>query len=403
MAAMNDKILFVDDEPSVLEGYKRLLGRDVHADTAIGGELGLAAIAETGPYAVVVSDMRMPQMDGAQFLAKVRDLSPTTVRLALTGYVDIDTAMAAVNEGNIFRFLTKPCSRENLVKAIDAALVQYHLLIAEKELLERTLRESVSVLTEVLSFSNPAAFSRAMRLRRFAQHVTGKLKKTSTWQFEIAAMLSQLGCVTLAPELVNAAYSGDQLSAEDQSKFDAHPAFAWEMVSRIPRLEAVAQMIACQNKPQFQVRARSEEEKQEIEFGIQLLQAGVMFEKYLSRGLNPMEAARGVRAALKTCDEAILRCLDDLVPSMPMHARDCAIADLAVGMTLQQDVFNDVGMLVVAKGQELTNQWIERLKGLSRLGVIGRRATVLIPASQSESSIQLDRCTAAVAVLAANR
>ncbi len=77
--------------------------------------------------------MRMPQMDGAQFLAKVRDLSPTTVRLALTGYVDIDTAMAAVNEGNIFRFLTKPRSKENLLKAIDAALAQYHLINTETQ------------------------------------------------------------------------------------------------------------------------------------------------------------------------------------------------------------------------------------------------------------------------------
>ena len=209
---MNDKILFVDDEPSVLEGYKRLLGRDFPADTAVGGALGLAAIAKSGPYAVVISDMRMPQMDGAQFLAKVRDLAPATVRLALTGYVDIDTAMAAVNEGNIFRFLTKPCSKENLLKAIEAALAQYHLLNAEKELLERTLRGSVSVLTEVLSFSNPAAFGRAMRLRRFVQHVAEKLRLESTWKFEIAAMLSQLGCVTLAPELMNAAYSGDRLS-----------------------------------------------------------------------------------------------------------------------------------------------------------------------------------------------
>jgi DNA-binding NtrC family response regulator len=59
-------------------------------------------------------------MDGAQFLAKVRDLSPTIVRLALTGYADIDTAMAAVNENNIFRFLTKPCSKENLLRAVSS-------------------------------------------------------------------------------------------------------------------------------------------------------------------------------------------------------------------------------------------------------------------------------------------
>src|ERR1700723_1249547 len=99
---MTQKILFVDDEPSVLEGYKRMLGRDLPIDTAVGGTLGLAAIAERGPYAVVISDMRMPQMDGAKFLARVRDLAPATVRLALTGYADIETAMSAVNEGSIF-------------------------------------------------------------------------------------------------------------------------------------------------------------------------------------------------------------------------------------------------------------------------------------------------------------
>ncbi len=378
---MNDKILFVDDEPSVLEGYKRLLGRDVPVDTAVGGALGLAAIAEMGPYAVVISDMRMPQMDGAQFLAKVRDLSPATVRLALTGYVDIDTAIAAVNEGNIFRFLTKPCSKENLLKAIAAALAQYHLLNAEKELLEQTLRGSVTVLTEVLSFSNPAAFGRAMRLRRFVQHVAQKLGLGSTWKFEIAAMLSQLGCVTLAPELINAAYSSDQLSRGDQSKFDAHPAVAAEMLSRIPRLEAVVQMIANQNRPRYQVEAKNPAERQDIEFGVQLLQAGVTFERYLGRGLSPTEAAERVRADLKDCDSAILQCLDDLAPSMPMQARECAVTELAVGMTLQQDLSNSVGLLIVAKGQELTYQWIERLKGLSRLGVIGRRVSVLIPQS----------------------
>ena len=376
---MTGKVLFVDDEALVLEGYKRLLGRNIAIDTAVGGALGLAAIAEAGPYAVVISDMRMPQMDGAQFLTKVREIAPTTVRLALTGYVDIDTAMAAVNEGNIFRFLTKPCSKDNLLSAIEAALAQYQLLKAEKELLEQTLRGSVRLLTEVLSFSNPAAFGRAMRLRRFVQHVAEKLALESTWQFEIAAMLSQLGCVTLAPELVHAAYAGDRLSPDDQQKFDAHPEVAWEMLSRIPRMEPIAHMIANQNTPNCQVEAGTPAERHDIEFGIQLLQAGVTFERYLGRGFSPTESAGKVRADLKGCDDAILKCLDDLAPSMPMLARDCAVSDLAAGMILQQNVCNSVGLLIVAMGQELTYQWIERLKGLSKLGVIGRRVTVGMP------------------------
>jgi len=376
---MTQKILFVDDEPSVLEGYKRLLGRDVSADTAVGGAMGLAAIAATGPYAVVVSDMRMPQMNGAQFLAKVRDIAPTTVRMALTGYSDIDTTMAAVNEGNIFRFLSKPCSKEHLQKAIEAALEQHRLLIVEQELLEQTLRGSVNVLAEVLSFSNPAAFGRAMRLRRIVQHVAGTLTLKSVWQFEIAAVLSQLGCVTLSPELINAAYAGDRLNPEDQKKFDSHPTLAWEMLSRIPRMDAIAQMILNQNNQYPHVEANNLEEKRVIEFGIQLLQVGVAFEQYLGRGFKPTEAARMVRANLKGCDAAILECLDNLAPSIPLQARECDISHLAVGMILQQDLSNSVGLLIVPKGHELTYQWIERLKGLSKLGVIGRSVKVWMP------------------------
>jgi DNA-binding NarL/FixJ family response regulator len=376
---MNEKILFVDDEPSVLEGYKRLLGRELSIDTAVGGGLGLEAIAESGPYAVVISDMRMPQMDGAQFLAKVRDVAPSTVRLALTGYADTDTAMAAVNEGNIFRFLTKPCSKENLSKAIEAALAQHRLINAEKELLEQTLRGSVTVLSEVLSFSNPAAFGRAMRLRRFVLHVANKLQLKSSWQFEIAAMLSQLGCVTLSPELMNAAYAGERLAPEDQKKYDAHPAVAWEMLSRIPRMEPVAKMIANQNNPHPQIETGNAEEKREIAFGIQLLQAGLAFEGWVNRGISPMEAAQRVRASLKDCDRSILQCMEDIAPSVPTRVQECAVPDLAVGMILQQDLNNPVGLLIMAKGQELTYQWIERLKALSKIGVIGRRVKVCVP------------------------
>ncbi|PYX95051.1 MAG: hypothetical protein DMG71_10630, partial [Acidobacteria bacterium] len=132
---MSEKILFVDDEPAVLEGYKRLLHKEFSIDTAVGGVEGLTAIAQRGPFAVVISDLRMPGMDGVQFLSKVRTASPDTVRMALTGYADIDSAINAVNEGSIFRFLTKPCPKETLAKAVTAGLMQYRLITAEKELL----------------------------------------------------------------------------------------------------------------------------------------------------------------------------------------------------------------------------------------------------------------------------
>jgi response regulator RpfG family c-di-GMP phosphodiesterase len=381
---MTGKILFVDDEPAVLDGYRRLLGRNFPVDTAIGGAEGLAAIEESGPYAVVISDMRMPEMDGAQFLAKVRVVSPATTRLALTGYVDIDTAIGAVNEGNIFRFLTKPCSKENLLSAIEAGLEQNRLVNAERELLEQTLRRSVHLLSEVLSFSNPAAFGRAMRLRRFVQHVVEKLHLKAGWQYEIAAMLSQIGCVTLPPELVNAVCAGAQMTPEEQKKFDTHASLGSKMLSGIPRMEAITQMIAQQNNPAPRIEAKSPEQKREIECGIQLLRTALAFESLISHGLSPDEAVKTVRVSMKYVDQAILDSLDGVALSFPMQMRDCAVSDLALGMILQQDLSNNNGLLLVAKGQEITPQWIERLKGFSQAGVIGKRLCVAMPQNTAD-------------------
>src|SRR5262245_28427095 len=104
---MSERILCVDDEPNVLAGYQRQLRKHYDIEIAQGGEQGLAAIQEKGPYAVIVSDMRMPGMNGAQFLARAKELAPHSVRMLLTGYSDQKAAISAVNDGHIFRFLTK--------------------------------------------------------------------------------------------------------------------------------------------------------------------------------------------------------------------------------------------------------------------------------------------------------
>jgi FixJ family two-component response regulator len=132
-----DKILFVDDEAPVLDGYRRILRQEFQLSTALSGEEGLAALLATGPYAVVISDMRMPGMNGSEFLVQVRRIAPETVRMLLTGHADLDAAIDAVNRGNIFRFLTKPCEKPVLIDAIRSGLEQFRATTAEKELIKK--------------------------------------------------------------------------------------------------------------------------------------------------------------------------------------------------------------------------------------------------------------------------
>src|SRR4029077_11303089 len=130
-------------------------------ETAEGGEAALDKIAAHGPFAVVVSDRQMPRMDGIKFLSLVKERAPDTVRLMLTGNADLDGAIKVVNEGNIFRFLTKPCPLEVLGKAVEDALGQYRLVTAEKELLNKTLSGSIKLLCDILSMIDPQSFGRA--------------------------------------------------------------------------------------------------------------------------------------------------------------------------------------------------------------------------------------------------
>lgn len=136
-APVTERILFVDDEQDILDGYERLLRREFHVRVARGGQAGLDEIEQNGPFAVVISDMRMPGMSGAEFLARVCRDAPDTVRMLLTGHADIGAAIAAVNEGNIFRFLTKPCEKEVLVDAINLGISRYQQSAAEKDLLRQ--------------------------------------------------------------------------------------------------------------------------------------------------------------------------------------------------------------------------------------------------------------------------
>jgi len=338
---MADKILFVDDEPFVLDGYKRMLRNEFQVSTAVGGEDGLEKIHDCGPYSVVISDMRMPGMNGAQFLARVRQEAPDTVRMLLTGYTDLSAAMDAVNEGNIFRFLAKPCEKEVLTKAISAGLAQYRLVTAEKELLENTLMGSIKVLTEVLSIASPEAFGRSTRIARYVRHLVEKFALPSPWRFEAAAMLSQLGCVTLDPELIQAAYVGERLSAEDQARFAAHPQAARDLLVHIPRLEAIAWMISQQlikaTLPGAgDVTAPFEEV---IVFGAKILKLAVAFDNLRMKGLPDGDAFARLRLRRDEFGPELIEALAEIKPEgAKMELRKVLASRLTTGMILQQEI-----------------------------------------------------------------
>ena len=190
---MNRKVLLVDDDVNILDAYRRVLRGKLELSVAEGGKEALTILKRSDPFAVIVSDYRMPEMDGIEILARARELCPDTVRIMLTGQADMQAAIDAINQGNIFRFLTKPCPSEIFLKQVYAGMEQYRLIHAERELLDQTLKGSIKVLVDILALVNPMAFSRLGLIRSLAKNLAIQLGEKDIWKVELAALLSQIG------------------------------------------------------------------------------------------------------------------------------------------------------------------------------------------------------------------
>ena len=161
---MNNKILCVDDEESILKGFQLNLRKDFELHLASNGVEGLEVFDREQGFALVLSDMRMPQMDGATMLSEIKKRDPEVVTVLLTGHTDFESAMSAVNEGSIFRMLSKPCPPEMLIRVLNDGLAQHDLIKSKRILLDQTLRGAVDALAQSLSTVKPLFFGRAQRV-----------------------------------------------------------------------------------------------------------------------------------------------------------------------------------------------------------------------------------------------
>lgn len=381
-------IMFVDDDREMLAAYRRAFRGRYAVEVAAGPLEGLDRLAALPELAVVVSDMRMPDMDGVAFLGRVRELRPEAVRVILTGYADIGVALSAVNRSKVFSFLTKPCPEEELGEALGAALRQYQLQAAERELLRGTVRGVIKLLTGLLELVSPEAFGKSSRVKRLAVDLGSYLGIKDLWRLELAAMLSQIGCAALPPEMLRKAYRGEPLPGDKAFEFAMHPKIAADLVANIPRLREVAEIIAYQEKRYdgggLPPDTRSGEA---IPIGARVLKVALDFDT-----LEAMFRLR--RGSESPADDALARMLDrqgwydpevlaalESLATMPEgHVpRLVATEELSAGMLLDQDVLDAKGELVLGRGLELNAASIRHLERLVRERGATARYRVLVP------------------------
>jgi response regulator RpfG family c-di-GMP phosphodiesterase len=378
------KILLVDDDENILHGYHRSLHRTFQMEVAFGGPQAIQAMENHGPFAVIISDMRMPGMSGLELLKEAQRLAPDTTRIMLTGDADQKTAMDAVNQGRVFRFLTKPCPNEVMALTIHAGIRQHQLVVAEKELLNQTLMGSLQVLMDLLSSLDPEAFGRGELLRERALVLARALAFQEEWDLEIASILLPLGRIALPPELQARLRAAAPLEVREKALIERIPETGSKLLQNIPRLEQVARIIAYHRQgfdgsgfPGDGTRG------QDLPMGARILKALTDFTDLERQRRSRAVALEELSLHASQYDPKVLEALFAHFPvacvaSAPPE-RECVVAELTEGMVLARSVRISNGRPVLLAGLKLGPAHLALLRGVGELLDLQEPIRVLNP------------------------
>jgi response regulator RpfG family c-di-GMP phosphodiesterase len=317
----------------------------------------------------------MPGMSCVEFLVELERMAPDTIRIMLTGNADQKTARDAVNQGHIFRFLTKPCPQEVLLLALRAGLKQYQLVTAERDVLERTLNGSARMLSDILATHDAHAFGRSQRLREYMRAFADHLQLKQTWDLELAAMLSHIGYVTIPQAVLANCRGGRPLAGAEADMVARVPQIGYNLLSHIPRLESVAAVVLYQNKnfdgtgfPLDNVAG------EDIPIGARILRVlrdlveNESAEASKAKALENMTHFPGrydprvVEAVAAVFDVCLQRTTPVEARSRPVH-----IKNLQVGWTLAAEVRTRDGVMIVPAGTRISPMLMEKLRNFAEL------------------------------------
>jgi response regulator RpfG family c-di-GMP phosphodiesterase len=361
---MKSNILFLDDEQSVLNGIQRRLGFDYDMTCCTSGAESLRVIEELGPFAAIVTDMRMPEMNGIQFIKQARMVAPDSVYLMLTGNQDQATAIQAMNEGQVFRFLNKPCDHDALKRALDAALHQYRLVTAEKELLHKTFVGAIGVLTEVLEIGQPAIYSQATYVEELVNLLANAVCSTQHWEYKLAARMSLIGLSLLSEHERAYLEIGTPTDMQYLELYRRSIGISARLIEKIPRLSIVAQIISTQMEIDGSLQFHTNETNEEvIHVGATLLRVATFWNSLMRIGIGPNVAAQELRAMFPEINHALLHALEQWDGYHQAHdVVRIEVPEVREGMILAEDVVATDQCKLMRQGQRLSKASVEKLR-----------------------------------------
>lgn len=362
---MKPRILIIDDDMNLLSAMKRQLYKRFDVELAGGGADAVLLLEdEEEQFDIIMSDMRMPGLTGADVLTRARTLRPKAVRILLTGESNLENAAKAVNDGGIFRFLLKPCPPAELMAALDAALEQHALLHTEDTMMNTTVRGSIDALVQTLALVAPGVVGRSNRVRELAQKVTEELGMSMRWTLDCAALLLEVGALTIPEHTLQKRALGHALSTDEKAMIAAMPDVGDSILENVPKLEDVRWLIRAAHHGTS--AASTEDYTLQIERDI--LRAASSFDAAFSRCDELDVAAEAVGIDWPDIDPMVFEALRDVVVGEELNTfiEDVAMTGLLPGMVIVEDIRNAENVLLVAKGTPVTPGLQRRLMNFSR-------------------------------------
>jgi response regulator RpfG family c-di-GMP phosphodiesterase len=411
------KILVVDDESLVLEMLKHTLEREGFHVVATTNPLKALAILAEQEFAVIVSDQRMPEMPGLDFLVESRKLRPHTSRILITAVLDLPVIVEAINRGEIFRFIAKPWLREELIATVRNA-VQRHELITRNEALQtethrlntqlreanaalqakvRTVEEeqrrvvaanreldlryenSLELCRRILTACDPLLGGQVRAIIEFAETMaaTGHFTEAERHALRSAARLCDLGLIGMPREMVRAARNGaDRLAERERGQWQSHPVYGQTLAALVDPRPEVGAVIRAHHERFDGLGYPDGLAGQSIPWPARCLAVAVGF---VESGLPKAAATRALmeRSGRDYDPEAVRLFLkvSHLVPP-PKEMHEVTLAELAPGMVLANGIYSPHGLLLISEGQPLNEATIAKIRSHDQAMPISQRLLV---------------------------
>ena len=348
-------VLFIDDDPNILRGIKRNLGRRFNICTSETVDEALALI-ELNDFPVVVSDMQMPNMNGADFLILVKQLSPSTVRILLTGESKMQDAIKAINESGIYKFLTKPCPSELLIETVEQAMKLHSSNRLEQLILDKTVKGITLILVDVFKMVSPQIFKRNFTIIKKLREVLKNKRRFKRWDLEIACLLMYLGSVHYRFSDYDHMYK-----SENMSKVLLKSS---EMLKKVPKFEYVSEILC-----NLSILYQGGNDIKKIDGESELLKLMIDYE-YLKNDSRFLIKMRNLYSD-KVTDE-----FPELFEKS-LYEKSVSFDEVKLGHSVVQDVKTNSGAIIVKQGEIVSPRILSTVKIFGSKGLLVEPIIVL--------------------------